>query len=102
MGLMYEFHKEAEAELFEIIIYYASNASKDVSQDFASELFRKIGLIIEDPKIFPIEYENIRKCSLDRFPYKIIYETLGDLIYILAIHHHKRRPGYWIKRVSAD
>jgi hypothetical protein len=40
-----------------------------------------------------------RRYILHRFPYGIIYRLLGDdVLEILAIAHHKRRPGYWGRR----
>jgi hypothetical protein len=33
-----------------------------------------------------------------RFPYKIVYRERADDLYIVAIAHTSRRPGYWKDR----
>jgi toxin ParE1/3/4 len=34
----------------------------------------------------------------DRFPYQIVYRISGDSVWIVAVMHQSRRPGYWKKR----
>ncbi len=36
-----------------------------------------------------------RRCLLLRFPFAIIYRIERDTILVVAIAHHRRRPGYW-------
>jgi hypothetical protein len=42
----------------------------------------------------------IRKRSLKRFPYHLIYLVQNQELLILAIAHHKRDPFYWIDRLE--
>ena len=37
-----------------------------------------------------------RRRVLRRFPYSIFYVVDPDVIIIVALAHHKRRPGYWL------
>ena len=37
---------------------------------------------------------------LKKFPYMIIYRMLPHMIYVVAVAHAKRRPGYWVKRLK--
>ena len=39
-----------------------------------------------------------RKRRVPRFPYDVVYRITGDQILVLAIKHHRRKPGYWIWR----
>jgi hypothetical protein len=32
---------------------------------------------------------------LSAFPFSIIYWVTDDAIIVLAVAHHRRRPGYW-------
>jgi len=41
-----------------------------------------------------------RRCLLKRFPYGIIYSAESEFIYIAAVMHLKRKPGYWTKRLK--
>ena len=35
---------------------------------------------------------------LHRFPYALIYAVQGETIYVAAVMHLKRKPGYWLER----
>jgi toxin ParE1/3/4 len=39
--------------------------------------------------------EGNRRRVLHRFPYSVIYEAQGSTVTVLAVAHHRRRPGYW-------
>jgi hypothetical protein len=34
---------------------------------------------------------------MDRFPYAVIYKVTAQRVYVRAVAHGKRRPGYWDK-----
>jgi len=42
-----------------------------------------------------------RRHVLRRFPYVVFFRMTGDDVEILAFAHAKRRPGYWLGRVSS-
>jgi hypothetical protein len=39
-----------------------------------------------------------RRYLVQRFPYGLTYAVQGDVIYVAAIMHLKRKPGYWYGR----
>jgi len=39
-----------------------------------------------------------RSWLLTRFPYRLIYRVRDEDVYIVAIAHTSRRPGYWQNR----
>jgi toxin ParE1/3/4 len=39
-----------------------------------------------------------RKRRVPGFPYDVVYRPKDDAILVLAIKHHRRRPGYWTWR----
>jgi plasmid stabilization system protein ParE len=41
----------------------------------------------------------VRRLILRRFPYSVVFLELENEIRILAIAHHRRRPGYWSRRL---
>lgn len=43
---------------------------------------------------------DIRRRILRQFPYSIFYIVEDDNVVIIAIAHHKRRPGYWLPRLQ--
>ena len=44
--------------------------------------------------------EGVRRMFLRSFPYSAVY-ILEPRLVIVAIAHLRRRPGYWVKRLSA-
>ena len=42
----------------------------------------------------------LRKRIVAGFPYSIIYRVWEDYIYLVALAHHSRRPGYWRERAN--
>lgn len=50
------------------------------------------------PLAFPVERGEIRRVTLGRFPYKLLYAIELDCIYVIAIAHQHRKPDYWAGR----
>lgn len=42
-----------------------------------------------------------RQCLLQPLPYSMIYVDDPTEIRIIALAHHKRRPGYWKRRLKS-
>lgn len=59
---------------------------------------RALDEIREAPERWPLWKANrsYRRRVLRRFPYSIFYVVDPDVIIIVALAHHKRRPGYWL------
>ena len=56
--------------------------------------------IIAWPLSCPTERGDIRRLTLSRFPYKLLYSVESDHLYIVAVAHQHREPTYWIDRTS--
>jgi hypothetical protein len=54
--------------------------------------------IADNPLMYAAESKAIRVCPLHRFPYSVFYEDQTDQIWIVAVGHQRRRPGYWARR----
>ena len=93
------FHPEARAELTEHARYY-ENRSQGLGTDFLEAVEEATRRIAQSPQAGPIERGNIRKRLVSGFPFTILYEIQPDRIYIAAVMHQHRRPGYWRKRVE--
>src|SRR5262245_14716734 len=92
------FHPEAYAEMLESARYLEGKTAGlgfdliDAVQDAARRILRF-------PASGPVERGNIRKCLVPGFPFTLRYETHSDHIFIAAVMHQHRRPGYWQSRV---
>ena len=53
--------------------------------------YRDIGVAVGGPHPY-------RQLLVDGFPYTLIYRERIDDLYIVAIAHASRRPGYWKQR----
>jgi toxin ParE1/3/4 len=93
----FSFHPEAEIELFEAIDYY-EGCEAGLGYDFSIELYSSIQNILDYPNAWPILEDDIRQCLVNRFPYGILYSIEQDHIFILAVMHLHRAPGYWKHR----
>jgi len=93
------FHPEAHVEMIEQARYY-ENKSQGLGTDFLDAVEAAASRIAQSPQSGPIERANIRKRLVSGFPFTILYETQLDRIYIAAVMHQHRRPGYWLKRVE--
>jgi hypothetical protein len=40
----------------------------------------------------------MRACGIERFPFQIVFRIDADRLFIVAVSHAKRRPGYWMGR----
>jgi toxin ParE1/3/4 len=53
------------------------------------------------PGRFAVLYEpDIRSAKVKRFPYRVVYVVVDDVIDVIAVAHAKRRPGYWRRRLK--
>ena len=42
----------------------------------------------------------VRHYRVTKFPYDVVVTVEGDELVVLAVSAHKRRPGYWIRRLK--
>ena len=93
-----DFHPEATAELEDSADWYAER-----SEDAACRFLRSVDDALAKIASHPDQYAKVddrhRACSLDRFPFQLIYRNDVSRLYVIAIAHAKRRPGYWKMRV---
>jgi hypothetical protein len=93
----YEFHPEAEIEVIESAAWYESQVP-GLGLDFGEEVERVIELLLGDPELGAAVDGDIRHFVLRRFPFSVVYAVVGQLLYVLAVAHGSRAPGYWKSR----
>jgi len=92
------FHPEALSELNEAIEYYEER-ELGLGVDFAADAFEAIDRAVAFPDGWTEIAPGIRRCQTQRFPYAILYSVeSSELLYILAVMHLHREPGYWKRR----
>lgn len=96
--MKYSFHPEARAEFMEATIYYFEK-SPSLGGAFYSEVESAIEKIIENPDLYRVIDEDVRRCLTKRFPFAVLYTIEGNYILILAVMHCSREPSYWKHRI---
>ncbi|MFA7280181.1 MAG: type II toxin-antitoxin system RelE/ParE family toxin [Sterolibacterium sp.] len=91
------FLPEADVEFRESARYYEDKA-QGLGIAFIKEVHRAAGILASQPSIGSPMEDELRKFSLRRFPYNLIYTIAGDEVVIAAVAHHRRRPFYWGRR----
>jgi len=90
----YQFHNEAEDEFAETGAFYESRVV-GLGKSFTSEVERTVNLIRAYPDSGSPLGQEVRRVLVRRFPYSVIYRHDDKQIFILAIAHQRRHPGYW-------
>jgi hypothetical protein len=92
------FHRSASRELDDAADRYHEQRP-GLGRDFLEEVYQRLAIIQADPERWPFfQGAMVRKCSLKRFTYAIYDLDREDHIWVAAIAHHKRKPGYWMRR----
>lgn len=86
----------AEEEMTEAARMYEDQAV-GLGERFLDEVEGCVDLLLDRPYIGR-RVEQFRRFPLRKFPFALIYAIEdGDLV-VVAVSHHRRRPGYWIGR----
>lgn len=88
------FHPEAEAELLAASEYYESRR-RGLGLEFLSEVRRATKAIQDYSKLGHRFSRRLRRVLVIRFPYGLLYRVEPEHIYVVAVAHVRRRPGYW-------
>lgn len=95
--LKVRFHKKAAAEVETARRWYAERNPLAASA-FAAELDLAVERVRAGPERWPRHGKRARRYILPRFPFSLVYRMKGDLIEVVAVAHHRRKPGYWQSR----
>jgi len=95
--MSFSFHPEAEEELNGVIDYY-EDIEPGLGYDFAIEVHATITRSVDFPKAWATLEVDVRRSLVRRFPYGILYSEEKDGIFIVAVMHLHRKPGYWKHR----
>jgi toxin ParE1/3/4 len=93
------FHPEAEAEYAEAAGFYAR-----IGPELGGRFFDEIERLIQDVRHQPDRFRAFdppaRRHFSDVFPYAVIYLDQPERVWIVAVMHFKRKPGYWKQRTG--
>ena len=96
--MTFAFHREADEEFVEAVAYY-EECDPGLGIDFSREVYATIQNALDYPTLWPEIDDEIRRCLVHRFPYGVLYSIEASGIFILAVMHLHRDPGYWKDRL---
>ena len=94
MTLAVVFHPLAELELEDAVLYY-EHESSGLGRAFLTEFRLSLEWILAHPSAGTPIVEALRRRSMSRSPYALIYQAAPTHLYVLAVANHHRRPFYW-------
>jgi len=92
-----EIHEDADEELKATALFYESRES-GLGEDFLQRINQAFDAIVDQPFAGQPIILDIRRRLVRQFPYSVVYRVDADRIFVLAVAHWSRRPGYWKKR----
>ena len=92
------FHPEAGEEYTQAVEHYAAVAP-ELGGRFFDEIERLIQEICRQPDRFLRFSPPTQRALARKFPYSVVYLDEPERVWIVAVMHAKRRPGYWRKRL---
>jgi plasmid stabilization system protein ParE len=99
--MKYRFHPEA-AEEYERDIRFYRKRQPGLPKRFVAAVEETIARILEHPDRWRMIEPNLRRCLTRTFPYSVIYSVQGDTVFIIAVAHGSREPGYWKGRTLLE
>jgi toxin ParE2 len=93
------FLKPAQFEVDEAVAYFDEQRS-GLGDRFEQDLLATVNFLTEHPLSGKALTERVRRFRLRTFRYNVIYVVDGQEVVIVAVAHHRRRPGYWRSRLT--
>ncbi|MES2160051.1 MAG: type II toxin-antitoxin system RelE/ParE family toxin [Pseudomonadota bacterium] len=84
----------ALAELQDAADHYSLQGGRQLGRDFVAEFERVAKLLLINPQLGALAL-GVRRYSMSKFPYSVIYQITVSELRIIAVAHQRRRPGYW-------
>ena len=88
---------EAKAELWQAAIFYEDRRD-GLGEKFLDAVESAFDQIRQHSTLWRILKGRFRRYLVHHFPYGVIYAVEGRTIYVAAVMHLKRKPGYWVSR----
>lgn len=92
------YHPDALEELADAACYYEARQT-GLGKRFHRLVEQVEAEISEHPETGFIHDYETRMRLIRKFPFGVIFKTYSDHVFIVAVAHLSRRPGYWRKRL---
>lgn len=89
--------RPARADIAEAFTWYESR-SAGLGHEFLRAIRVAFASITRSPEQYPVAIDDIRRCTLRRFPFVIYYVVLSRGVSVIAVMHGRRHPQRWKSR----
>jgi plasmid stabilization system protein ParE len=101
--MKFSFDEPAIIDVGDIVDYY-SIIRRRLAVRFIEELYGRIRLVCENPRMGLSMDDRFRQVLLNDFPYAVVYEIdqATNTVHVTAVRHQQRSPGYRRNRVQEE
>lgn len=93
-----EFHPAAQDEFISAVQFY-ERQTEGLGREFLLTVQRTYERLLESPASGSPFGRRLRRVLVPKFPYGLVYRVEPERIYVGAVMHLHRRPGYWRSRL---
>jgi plasmid stabilization system protein ParE len=97
--MKFVFHPEALFELEAAADFYADR-QKGLEVRFIDSVYSAIHRACDAPERWRLFDGDVRRLLVHVFPYAVLYAVEDGFLYIIAVMHCSREPGYWHNRIK--
>ena len=97
-------HPDAVAEMKDSVAFYREQGDDPLANRFKTALQESLQTIRDCPICYPLIKQGnaTRKARLPKYPFSVVYFERPNAIWIVAIAHGSRKPGYWFRRLGQE
>lgn len=88
----------AAREEFLAAASHYEEVAQGLGRDFITAVERAVARLAAFPEHGSPYLLGTRRIVLRRFPFSVIYLVEAEVILVVAVAHHSRKPGYWRAR----
>jgi toxin ParE1/3/4 len=92
------FARAARAEFNDAKAYYSLKEA-ELGEAFEEAVRQGLRLVLAQPASGRVEFEEVRRLVIKRFPYKLLYVVEADHLLVVAVAHQRRQADYWFSRL---
>ncbi len=90
---------EGQSDIFAAVRFYEGR-HQGLGEQFLRAVERTVRRIAERPESFAYYEVPVRSCRVPKFPYRVLYVNDSEAIWIIALAHLSRMPGWWRYRLN--
>jgi len=88
---------DAEAEIAAAFSWYIER-NPQAAEAFRAEVLEIVDSLSDAPTKWKLGEDGARRRVLRHFPYTVFFDVEGEAVFVLAVAHQRRAPGYWRSR----